>query len=264
MPENLPNISVIFPDKWFEDNDNAEHPLFGMVSNTQASSLINLQVIDSELGRLRQLGILHNSSLKEHLQNSTQFMDTFTEIHVALHLATEGLKPEWGKDPPDIIISELDTDIEVKNLKDPEKLKDSGGKVVELDDMYRIEDRIVKKVLRNLNANRVNLIVLGVVGVGFDEFEDLFVFSNQYQVNPRTLEVIRHFEGLFSSERYDALSAVVMMKDPFERWLNPWRRTEMRPGDAEFRGLLNPRRRRKVPQRIARAFNIVDLLESHN
>ena len=262
MTENLPNLSVIFPDSWFSDHTNAVHPLFAMASDARDPSLLNLQVIDTELGKLRQLGLLQNKRLRIYLQNPTQFLNTFSEIHVALHLARKGFKPNWGrKNGPDIVISELETDIEVKNLKDSKKFGDPGDYAPEIDDQYRIEDMLaMKKIIHRLDVHRVNLVVVGVVSIGVDEFEDLFLFSNQYHINPETKSMIRYFDGLFSSEKYKSLSAIVMMKDPFERWLNPWRRKETRPGEPEFSGLSNPRCAREVPGNLKDAFRIFDTL----
>jgi hypothetical protein len=215
-----------------------------------------LRFIECKFAKLDKFHLLDNADLRKRLRNSRQFINTIAEIDVILHLANSGLRSEWGHSWPDIVLPEMGIGVEVKTLGMSEKLKDSKGKAVEIDDIGRLDARIQAEVLPRLGPDTTCILVVGADDLSFGEFVDYFSSCSEIAGATTTIGVLRWQGGAFSCPEFASLIAAVMMKDPFKRWLNPWRRATTCPIDSEFKGLLNPRRTTDVPMNLRQAFNM--------
>ena len=107
--------------------------------------------------------------------------------------------------------------------------------------------KLSEEILPKLENSKINIILFDVpVEVDFDEFEDLFVYSEEITINLQTNQVIPLFRGKFSKKKNNKISAVVMLKD------------------NHFRGLINPLNNRIIPHDIKKLFNFIDVRVDEN
>ena len=180
---------------------------------------------------------------KTKLKNPPQFEDTMLEINVVAYLILNKIKNlKLGKSFPDIEIPDKNIIIEVKNLHTSQKLLESNGEVVLLNDIRRIWSRISKEILPKLKNNKINIILFDVPAeVSFDEFEDLFIFSNKITIDRRTKEIVPLFKGEYSKEANKKISAVVMLKNNC------------------FKGIINPLNEKEISDNIKKLFNLINI-----
>lgn len=263
MPGGLSNVSMYFTDDWLEDEKNDRHPLWVERKRVGTGSSTYLQTVESTLRRLESLRLPGGSKLRKHLKNGPQFFDTFAEIEVLLYLNDRELHPQWGKDPPDIVIPELSTDIEVKNLRLPGALTQPHDVAVRIDEPGRAHERFEgdrEKRLARLGKDRVNIWVAFARCLDFEEWLEEYYYNNQWRVNLETGEVSQVLNGIVCDEKYAKVCAFVKADNSLESWLNGWPGKDGSPSDISFHGFLNPKRLRGVPPQVMDAFNISDPL----
>jgi len=253
MPiEDYPNISEIFSLEWFEDGSNNDHPLYILNNEERYDIREYFEFFDNNLSVIIEHELL-SKDLKNKLLNPTQFEDTLIEVQVASVLLERGIDIELPDTFPDINIPDFDVIIEVKNLHTSEKFLDSSGKeyAVEIDDIKRIWGVISEKILHKLDDIKTNLILINVPPiVDFDEFIDLLIHHERSReggvsvpIDVEKMEDIPDFSGEFAHKSNENISAVIMMKN------------------GGFRGILNPYRRRDVPDILMEFFRIENFVE---
>lgn len=245
---NFKNLSRIFSEQWFKDNKNENHIIFKInkrLTNKSTRFMIeNINYLwnaDKLIGCLLKNNFL-SRDIKNKLKNPPQFEDTLSEIKVVCHLLHNNIRNiKLNKTFPDIEISP-NIIIEVKNLHTSQKLVDSKNKAEFIDDIERIKSRIKEEVLPKLTNNKINLILFEVpIGVDFDEFEDLFIFSEKRKYDLKAKQIIPLFEGWFSEEESKNISAVIMLKN------------------NTYKGIINPLNKKIIPLNLKKVFNLREI-----
>ncbi len=247
--DRFPNILEIFPNEWFDDGKNKDHPLFILNSKSRYDFSEYFEIFNENLYILNENNLI-NKDLRDKLNNSPQFEDTLIEIKTACYLIKNKIDIRLSKSFPDVEIPELNSIIEVKNLHTSQKLLEPMGEYAEeIDDITRIWDIILDKILSKLLDDKINFILMNVPpGVDFGEFMDLLIFCQRngkggviYNINTETKQVIRHFLGEFSKKENDKISSVIMMKN------------------NHFKGVINPLNNKKIPDILKKLFNLIEI-----
>lgn len=131
---------------------------------------------------------LISKDIKAKLMNPPQFQDTLSEIKACCYLISNGIKNvRLSRNFPNIEIPDRNIIIEVKNLHSAQRLLNSNAEVAYLDDIRRIWSKLSEEILPKLENSKINIILFDVpVEVDFDEFEDLFVYSEEITINLQT------------------------------------------------------------------------------
>jgi len=169
--------------------------------------------IDSQtFEELKNYGLLDKKDLRTRLMGDhNNRRGALSEIAIAMFLSKALEKWHisilWGRDPPDLQILDLMTDIEIKSLREPDISKlTSNGTVFIDDEIGRLED-ISREAIERMNPNMVNIIVLDV--------EDWFVSTEELRdlpariLDPSLSRKSTYHEALAEYPEYRRLSGLV-------------------------------------------------------